>query len=390
MEPDEREEPDDPAAPVDVVDAVVTVEEVETAETAEPAQSAGTPARRPRVWPAAVALYFLAAVVPEMMSGSTPPLRFIQPFNLVFLPLLYGSSALLIREAVARRRLGWANVLLMGAAFGVFQEALVVQTWFSYGAPGSASHTATGFSVAHGVDWSAAIAYTCYHSVISVATPLLLIKHLFPRVAGLPWLGRRSAVFLGMWLLIPSAAMAINVAMRLFAEQGYHGPPQPQYLYAALAVVALLALGLLIRLPRPRRSALAAPTPWRVLRTSFGLTLLFFVSILPLAATPLPAAVTLAATVAIVTWGLWRVWTWSARQGWGAAQEYALALGVVGYFAVVMAPVEEYLARLPLSQGVTGVDLVIFAALALAGLRLVWRARRAARQAAVAQEGAAP
>jgi hypothetical protein len=387
MEPDEQEERDDLAAPVDVVDAAVTVEEPETAEAGERAMA---PERRPRVWPAAVALYILAAVVPEMMSGSTPPLRFIQPFNLVFLPLLYGSSALLIREAVARRRLGWANVLLMGAAFGVFQEALVVQTWFSYAAPGSASYTATGFSVAQGVDWSAAIAYTCYHSVISVATPLLLIRHLFPRVAGLPWLGRRSAVFLAMWLIIPSAAMAINVAMRLFAEQGYYGPPQPQYLYAALAVVALLALGLLVRLPRPRRSARPAPTPWRVLRTSFGLTLLFFISILPLAATRMPAAITLAATVAIVAWALWRVWTWSARQGWGAAQEYALALGVVGYFAVVMAPVEEYLARLPLSQGITGVDLAIFAALALVGAPLAWHARRVARQAAAAREGTAP
>lgn len=363
------------------VDSGVLVESaapLEAAETAETAETVEAPARRPRVWPAAVSLYFLAAIVPEMLSGSTPPLRFLQPFNLVFLPILYGSSALLIHEAVVRWRLGWANVLLLGAAFGVFEEALVVQTWFSYVASGSASYTATNFSVAHGVDWSAAIAYTCYHSIISVATPLLLIKQLFPRQVDQPWLGPRSATFLGIWLFLPSAAMAINVATRLFAAQGYHGPPQPQYLYAALAVVALVALGLALRIPAPRPSSRRAPTTRRVFLTSLGLTLLFFITILPLAATPLPAAVSLGLAVAVVAWSLWRVRSWSAREGWSAAQEFALALGVVAYFAFIMAPIEEFLAHLPLSQGLTGISWLIFAALALVNGRLAWRARRVA------------
>lgn len=352
--------------------------EVAIQDATAPASVPDAPARRARVWPAALSLYILAAIIPEMLSGSTPPLRFIQPYNLIFLPLLYGSSALLIREAVMRRRLGWANVLLMGAAFGVFQEALVVQTWFSFAAPGSASYTATNFSVAQGIDWSAAIGYTCYHSVISIATPLLLIKHLFPRQAALPWLSRKSAFFLGIWLLIPSAALAINVATHLFAAQGYHGPSQPQYRYAALAVVALVALGLTIRLPAPRPSSRPAPATRRVFLTAIGLTLLFFITILPLAATPLPAAIPLTMTVAVVVWGLWRARSWSSRAGWGPAQEYALGLGVVAYFACLMAPIEEFAAHLPFSQGLTAVDLTVFAALAIAGVRLAWRARQMA------------
>jgi hypothetical protein len=311
-----------------------------------------------------------------MMSGSTPPLRFIQPFNLVFLPLLYGSSALLIREAAIRLRLGWVNVLLLGAAFGIFQEGLVVQTWFSYAAPGSASHTATNFSVAHGVDWSAAIAFTCYHSVISVATPLLLVSGFFPRRAALPWLGRRSALFLGIWLLIPSAAMAWNVANRLFADQGYHGPPEPQYGSTALAVVAFITLGLLLRLPTRRPSTRPAPSVRRVFLISVGLTLLFFITILPLAVTPLPAAVSLALAVAVVGYGLGLVWIWSRRAGWSAAHQYALALGIAAYFAFIMAPVQEYLFHVPLSQGLTGVSWLIFATLALVQFRLVLQSRR--------------
>lgn len=366
---------DDPDGLVGVIDAE-DADEAGAVVAAEPAASA--PARRPRVWPAAVALYLIAAIVPEMMSGSTPPLRFVQPFNLVFLPLLYGSSALLIREVIIRRRLGWFNVLLLGAAFGIFQEALVVQTWFTYAAPSSASHTATLYSVAHGVDWSAAIGYTIYHSVISVAAPLALIQGLFPRQAALPWLGRKSALLLGMWLLLPSAAMAINVAIHLFAAEGYHGPPQPQYAYAALAVVALVALGCLVRFPTLRPSSRPTPSVHSVFLTAAGLTLLFFITLLPLGALPLPAAVPISLSVAVALWSLWRIWTWSARAGWSAAQEFALALGIVAYFAFVMDPSVEFAARAPLSHGLTGVSWLIFAWLALANWRLARRARRQA------------
>src|SRR5579862_8898675 len=96
---------------------------------------------RIRTWPALLALYFLAPMSGEVISGSTPPLLFVQPFGFIFAPLLYGSSAILIHEVIVRRRLGWANVLLLGGAFGVFQEALVVQTWFDYRVPAAASHS---------------------------------------------------------------------------------------------------------------------------------------------------------------------------------------------------------------------------------------------------------
>lgn len=84
--------------------------------------------KEPRTWPALLTLYFLSPLVGEMVSGSTPFLLFIQPFSLVFLPLLYGSGAILIHEVIVRHRVGWGNALLLGAAFGVYQEALVVQT----------------------------------------------------------------------------------------------------------------------------------------------------------------------------------------------------------------------------------------------------------------------
>ncbi len=43
----------------------------------------------------------LSPLVGEVISGSTPPLLAIQPFALIFLPTLYGISAVLIHAVVA-------------------------------------------------------------------------------------------------------------------------------------------------------------------------------------------------------------------------------------------------------------------------------------------------
>lgn len=390
----------DTAEILESADADAAMDATSTAESgalseAAPAAASGPAPRRSHTWPAALTLYLFAAVVPELMSGSTPPLRFLQPFNLIFLPLVYGSSLLLIREVAVRLRLGWINILLLGAAFGVFEEGLVVQTWYCYVAPSCASHTATLYSVANGIDWSAAIALTIFHSVISVATPLTLVSGFFPRSAALPWLGYRGALFLGIWLLLPTAEMAWNVATRILATEGYHGPPEPQYAYTALAVVVCVALGLLLRLPawlsswlervRPFKPSMRpAPRVLRVFLTSAGLTLLYFITILPLVATLLPAAISLGLTIAVALFSFGLVWAWSRRAGWSAAHHYALALGIVAYFAFVMAPVQEFIFRVPLSQSLTGVNWLIFAALALVQLRLLRRAQRQ-RSMALAQ-----
>src|SRR5215831_14792379 len=123
-----------------------------TATTAAQTVSPEMPARprRLRMWPVALALIFLSPIVGEMISGSTPPLLFVQPFFLVFLPAMYGAWALLTHEVIARRRLNWGNALLLGAAFGVFQEALVVQTWFNYMATKSPSHMGGAYGVVAG------------------------------------------------------------------------------------------------------------------------------------------------------------------------------------------------------------------------------------------------
>ncbi len=125
-----------------------------------------------RTWPALLTLIALAPGVGELLSGSTPPLLIIQPFALIFLPPLYGASAVLIHDAMVRRQLGWGNVLLLGAAFGAFQEGLVVQTWFTYAVRTSPSHSAGFDGALGGINWLWALNLSIYHATISIAIPM--------------------------------------------------------------------------------------------------------------------------------------------------------------------------------------------------------------------------
>src|SRR5260370_31941310 len=83
-----------------------------------------------RVWAAILAVFVLAPVTAEVLSGSTPILAFVtHPIVSCLNFPLYGCGALLVREVARRRSLGWASVLWMGAAYGVFEEGVVLNTW---------------------------------------------------------------------------------------------------------------------------------------------------------------------------------------------------------------------------------------------------------------------
>ena len=66
-----------------------------------------------------------------MLAGSTPPLMWNNVGGVILTTGLYGSGALLARELIRRRGLGWSNLALLGAAYGVLEEGLALQSWFN-------------------------------------------------------------------------------------------------------------------------------------------------------------------------------------------------------------------------------------------------------------------
>jgi hypothetical protein len=130
------------------------------------------PVPRCRTGPAVVALYLLAALIPESIAtGNTPVLSHLTaPATLPFLAVFYGGAAVAIRELWLRRQLGWRGLIMLGAAFGLANEGVIAETWYRV-AP-----TGYTFTPGHpGVDVAWAVFLTVFHTVFSVVIPIMLV-----------------------------------------------------------------------------------------------------------------------------------------------------------------------------------------------------------------------
>lgn len=377
-----------------------------------------TTSRRPRTWYAALALLLLAPACGEMLSGSTPPLMFLNPLILFFQIGLYGSGALLIREVVRRNGLGWRSVLVLGAAYSVLEEGLVVTSWFNPYWPDVLS--LHGYSRWLGTNWFWALSLTMYHAVVSITLPIVLAEALFPRLAARPWLRRRGITLFTIWLGLVSLLGLLGFGFLGFRKLGYSHPPLT-YFFALGLAISLVALGL--NLPRPRPSphprpplhASAAgpaavmvgmyppPTPvyawgtalpppplapsrpprrapklWTLRLAGFAYMLAFFAiswGIGPAIRWPPLALLLLAALGAFAAW---RLFAWSRRLGWSARSRLALASGIV-FFFVLLAPLVEFVAPPP-GKVTAGMSLMALVWLAFV-IALSFRLRRFERRA---------
>src|SRR5258708_4112593 len=93
--------------------------------------AAGALQQAQRTWLPVLTLCLLAPLIAEMSTGSTPPLMWNNVGGIILTTGLYGSGALLARELIRRRGLGWSSLALLGAAYGVLEEGLAFQSWFN-------------------------------------------------------------------------------------------------------------------------------------------------------------------------------------------------------------------------------------------------------------------
>ena len=192
------------------------------------------PGLRRRVHPA-LALFFLSPVVGELLSGSAPPAEFFTPFGFTVMSLLYGGGAVTARELKVRWGRGMGSLLLLGAAYGVLEEGLMVASfqnpnWMDLGVLGV-------FGRWLGVNWVWAFELTAYHAIVSIAVPVILVELAYPEVKAEPWLS-------GRWLkVVPGLLLADVVAgLFLFAMVSGFWPPLPQYALWVLVMVGFTVL----------------------------------------------------------------------------------------------------------------------------------------------------
>ncbi len=147
--------------------------------------------------PPALVLFFLSPAIAELLLGSSPPSEFFSPFSLLLLCSLYGSGALIVRELKIRWNKGFVSMFVLGAAYGIIEEGLMVKSFFD---PGWMDIGVLGvYGRWLGVNWVWAEWLTIYHAIFSIAIPITLVELAYPETKGNSWLSTKK--FLGVTIL---------------------------------------------------------------------------------------------------------------------------------------------------------------------------------------------
>ncbi len=311
----------------------------------------------------ALVLFFLSPITAELLTGSAPPAEFFDPFSLLVLTALYGSGAILIRELTLRWRKGWPSILILGAAYGIVEEGLMVKSffdpqWVDLGPLGVYGRWAE-------VNWVWSLGLTLFHAVWSMGIPILLVTLMFPGRANEAWVGRRMLCFL-------AGLMAVDVGFGFFALTPYR-PPALQYLFALLTVIGLYAAARKVPVEfgavRQDEGEAARPRTLRPFVAGLAGAIAFFVLLWGIPNTGVNPAVTMGLVIllaAVIVLGLRRSGVRACRE---PRRQLALASGALTFF-IVLAPLQQLDPAHTVER--RGMALV---GLAMACL-LVWLARR--------------
>ncbi len=269
-------------------------------------------------------LAVLAVVVPEILFGSTPLTELGR--ILVTMPI-YAGGAVLIRELARRRRVGWPQIAMLGAAYGLIEEGLVLGSIFS---PNLFNAALVGGRL-FGVNWTWTEWTLGYHAVWSVSIPILLAELLFPARRTEPWLGRIGLVVAGLVYL--GGVVFMTLIMRLAVDPGF-SPPVVPYILAGVIAVGLAALALRRSETAPVGNPVpdavgAVPSPWLVAILALVVAGAWFELLL----LPAPVKTTgwivlpMVLALALVSGLVMLVRRWSAGPAWTDLHRLALAAG---------------------------------------------------------------
>jgi hypothetical protein len=271
----------------------------------------------------ALGLFFLAPVTAEYLIGYLPVTGDLVQMLVdlwLFAPL-YGGAALIIREAARRTARGWPAIILLSAAFGVFQAGLVDHSLFDPAYHGTADPT----YLALGISGTTALAFILGHVVWSISAPIAIVETFVPRRRTVPWLGRAGLAVTGVLYALASA-----IIFRGTAEEDLFLPSMPQMIGTALVVAALIGLAFSIRSRSGPPVDLPVPGPWAVGAAAFAaLSVPTFIELvlelLGASSAFMSGWPGVALNLVLVGALALLVRRWSHREGWSAAHTLALA-----------------------------------------------------------------
>lgn len=156
-----------------------------------------------RKLPPALILLFLAPLLGELISGHLKPSEFFHPLIFILMALPYGLGALVCRELSVRWNRGWLSFLLLALAFGVYEEGIVVRSFFNqnWGELGNLKD----YNYFAGINWTYSIMLVHFHVLISIFSSVKLAELLYPERKSEPWLSDKmlSLTIIGLVLWLP-------------------------------------------------------------------------------------------------------------------------------------------------------------------------------------------
>jgi len=275
--------------------------------------------------PPAFALFIIAPVFGELFSGSASLNEFVNPITFIALTLLYGCGAIIAREWVIRWRKGWFSLFLLGLAYGIYEEGLLVQsffdpTWMDLG-------TLATYGRVAGVNWVWVVHLTIYHALISIAASVAFVEILYPHRRGERWVKSQP-----WWILNWLGFIGVYVFWEVMT---IYDPG----VWKVLSVLAILSLVLLARfmparlLPPLDR---VPPRPLRFWLTGFlGMFAQFILIYLGADNGAYSFLIALLLIAIFDLFVLWLVLRWSGNgQAWNDRHRLALITGALSFFLI--------------------------------------------------------
>jgi len=203
----------------------------------------------------ALGLVFVAPLVAEFLLGNLP-IKMLPA--LVVLAPMYGGGALLIRELVRRTGRGWPSILLLGMAYGIFEEAFTTQSLFNpnylklnLGLLTPAYIPSLGI----GTWWT--LWMLMVHGIWSISTPIALVEACVPDRARTPWLGRAGMLIVAVTFLFGACATTA-----IGYRQDHFVASMAQFAAAAVVILLLAILAFRLRAIARQTADRDAPSAW--------------------------------------------------------------------------------------------------------------------------------
>jgi hypothetical protein len=276
--------------------------------------------------PPALALFLIAPIFGELVSGSSPLNEYINPVTFITLSLLYGCGAIIVRELAIRWQKGWLSIFILGAAYGIYEEGILVQSFFDPGWQDLGSLSVYGRIL--GVNWVWTEHLTIFHMLISIAASIAFVEVLYPEKRAERWVSSR-----GWWIANWIGVLSLVIPWKIMVKYNSGG----WWWLSWLVVIGLGFLAKTVPAHPLKPHEKDVPKPWRFYLTGFLGFFIQFVIVYSSAdrqTTPFPVIM-----LSLIVFDLLMLWLILRMSGNGAAWDdrhrMALIIGALSFFLVI-------------------------------------------------------